>query len=81
MHKGFSADLQTASPTSDRTLTDLYRSKDITDDQLAEAVSAYLAKPSDGPHKVGSVSLDIAAAVQGHTYAHDMMAKPEVTDG
>ena len=66
---------------ADRTLADLYRSKDITDDQLAEAVSAYLAKPSDGPHKIGSVSLDIAAAIQGQTYARDMMVNPEATDG
>ena len=65
----------------DRTLADLYRSKDITDDQLGEAVSAYLAKPSDGTHKIGPVAPDIASAIRGHAYARDMMANPEAMDG
>ena len=65
---------------ADRTLTDLYRSADITDDELAQAVSAYLAKPSDGSQKIGSVTLDIAASIQGQTYARDVMANLEATD-
>ena len=44
-------------------------------------MNAYLAKPSDGPHKIGSTTLDIFAAIQGQTYARDMMANPEATDG
>lgn len=66
---------------ADRTLADLYKTKDITEDQLEEAVAAYLKKPAEGVQAVGDLKIDIAEAVKAHPYAEGIMANAEAPEG
>lgn len=57
-----------------------YKAKLLMPKALDDAISAYLADPSKPVVlKIGDKRLDVAAAVQAHPHAVEVLARPDVT--
>jgi hypothetical protein len=60
------------------TVSELFKAKAVTDEQVNAAVDAYLADPGTTAHLIADgYSLDLAAAVAGHGWASQVVANPE----
>ncbi|MER2251229.1 hypothetical protein ABS772_15020 [Methylorubrum podarium] len=59
-----------ASPT----VGELFKAKAVTDSEVSAAVEAYLADPETHAHLIAQgYSVDLAAAVIGHAWAHHVV--------
>jgi hypothetical protein len=64
------------------TVGELYKAKAVTDDQVSVAVAAYFANPDASAYPIADgYSLDLAAAVAGHSWASQVVANPESSPG
>ncbi|EHP90081.1 hypothetical protein [Methylorubrum extorquens] len=67
---------------SDATAGELFKAKTVTDNQVNAAVDAYLADPCTTTHLIADgYSLDLGAAVAGHSWASQVVANPESSPG
>ncbi|MDE4914520.1 hypothetical protein PQI07_28040 [Methylobacterium sp. 092160098-2] len=60
---------------------ELYKAKAIVDDDVANAVGAYMADPKTGLHPLGDAyQLDLAATVEGHPWAKAEVARADASE-
>ncbi|MGY2052658.1 hypothetical protein [Methylobacterium sp. JK268] len=66
--------------TTTSTLADLCRAAIVTREQIDAAVADFLTEPTAGPRLVADdVTVDIAAAIEGHPWAHLVAYDPGVS--
>ncbi|WP_232629296.1 hypothetical protein [Methylobacterium sp. Leaf118] len=59
------------------TVSDLFKAKALTDEQVDAAVEQYLAEPRTTAHPITEgYTVDLAAAVAGHHWASQITANP-----
>lgn len=64
------------------TVSDLYKSKEVTDTQVNAAVDAVLANPNTGPFELASGwILDVTAAVKADRHATATLKEPTARPG
>ncbi|ACL57744.1 hypothetical protein [Methylobacterium nodulans] len=62
------------------TVADLCNADLVTRAQVDAAIAAFLSDPTPGPHRIAEgVTIDIAAAVQEHPWAHMVAYDAEVS--